>query len=53
MLNNIMSSKNNKQFSDLSAYKNIVVEKIKLSSKSVFINYDEFVFFRFNPEGKK
>jgi len=41
-----------KQFPALAAYKNIIVEKFTLSSKSVFINSDEFVFFRFNPEGK-
>lgn len=45
--------KTSKQFSSLSSYKNIVVEKIKLSSKSVFKNQDEFAYFRFNPEGKK
>lgn len=42
-----------KQFPPLANYKNITVEKMKLSSKSVFINQDEFVYFRFNPEGKK
>lgn len=42
-----------KSFPGLASYKNIVVEKFNLSSKSIFINYDEFVFFRFNPGGKK
>jgi hypothetical protein len=45
--------KSSKVFPSLSNFKNIIVEKIKLSSKNVFKNYDEFIYFRFNPEGKK
>jgi len=44
--------KSSKQFPALTPYKNVVVEKMKIDSKSVFLNNDEFVFFRFNPEGK-
>lgn len=48
----IYEPKTSKQFNGLTTYKNIVVEKMKISSKSPFLNHDEFVFFRFNPEGK-
>lgn len=45
--------KSSKQVPTLSNYKNIVVAKMKISSKSAFLNHDEFVFFRFNAEGGK